>query len=134
MKPEVKTLIRYREPLVIATMPAGTPRPEWAAGGVFVAGIETSRETSIVCPAHSVPLEVPTYGPYTAYEVGAHLDPSQPGLLAELAVGPGRLGISLMPFATYDRGWVLVQRADAATAEKLWRQSDFTILDHEETQ
>jgi hypothetical protein len=133
VKPEVKTLIRYREPLVMATMPPGTARPEWAVGGVFVAGIETSRETSIVCTAQSIPVDVPTYGPYTAYEVGTHLDPSQPGLLSELAAGPARVGISLMPFATYDRGWVLVQRADAATVEKVWRQAGFTIHDQEES-
>jgi hypothetical protein len=61
--------------------------------------------------------------------MGTRLDPSQPGLLSELAAGPSRVGISLMPFATYDRGWVLVQRADAATAEKVWQQSGFTIHD-----
>jgi hypothetical protein len=132
VKQQVKSLIRYREPLAIATVPPGVPRPEWAVGGVFVAGIETSRETSIVCRAQGVPIDVPTYGPYTAYEVGAHIDPSQPGLLSDLAAGPARVGISLMPFATYDRGWVLVQRADAATVEKLWRQAGFTIHDQEE--
>jgi hypothetical protein len=132
VKPEVKSLIRYRQPLVIATMPPGTKRPEWAVGGTFVAAIETSRETSIVCTAQSVPVDVPTHGPYTAYEMGTRLDPSQPGLLSELAAGPSRLGISLMPFATYDRGWVLVQRADAATAERVWLQSGFTIHDQEE--
>jgi hypothetical protein len=133
VKREVKSLIRYREPLAITTMPPGVARPEWAVGGAFVAGIETSRETSIVCRAQSVPLDVPTYGPYTGYEVGTHLDPSQPGLISERAVGPARLGISLMPFATYDRGWVLVQRADAPTVEKVWRQAGFTIHDQEES-
>ena len=133
MKPEIKTLIRYREPLAIATMPPGIKRPDWVRGGVFVAAIETSRETSIVCSAQNVPLDVPTHGPFTAYEVGTHLDPSQPGLLSELAAGPSRVGISLMPFATYDRGWVLVQRADVPTVEKLWRQSGFTIHDDEES-
>jgi hypothetical protein len=38
-----------------------------------------------------------------------------------------------MPFATYDRGWVLVQRADAPTVEKVWRQAGFTIHDQEES-
>ena len=134
MKPEVKSLIRYREPLVIATMPPGSKRPEWAVGGVFVAAIETARETAIVCTASTVPLDVPTYGPYTAYELATHLDPSYPGLLSELADAPGRAGISLMPFATYDRGWVLIQRADAATVEKLWQQSGFTIREQEGSQ
>ena len=97
---DVRSLIRHSEPLVIATMPAGTPRPAWAVGDIFVAGIETAREVSIVCRAQAVPLEVPTYGPYTAYELGAHIDPSHPGLLTALADGPGRHGISLMPFAT----------------------------------
>jgi hypothetical protein len=132
VKPEIKSLIRYREPLVIATLPPGTSRPEWAVGGTFVAGIETSREVSIVCTAHSVPIDVPTHGPFTAYEIGTALDPSQPGLLSQLAAGPTRIGISLMPFTTYDRGWVLVQRADAATVERAWRQSGFTIEDQEE--
>ena len=133
MSGDVRSLIRYREPLVIATMPPGAPRPEWAVGDIFVAGIETARETSIVCQARSVPLNVPTYGPYTAYEMGTHVDPSHPGLLRDLAEGPSRAGISLMPFATFDRGWVLVQRADTAAAEKLWRQAGFTIHDQEES-
>lgn len=133
MKAAVKSLIRYREPLVIATMPPRTERPEWAVGSTFFAGIETARETTIVCTARTVPLEVSTYGPYTAYELGSSVDPSRPGLLTELAAGPSRVGISLMPFATYDRGWVLVQRADAATVEKVWRQSGFTIHDQEES-
>ena len=127
----MSSLIRYREPLVIATMPPGTTRPSWALGGTFVAGIETARETSIVCSAGSVPLEVPTYGPYVAYEVGTSLDPSQPGLLRRLSDAPGRAGISLMPFATFDRGWLLVQRADTAAVEKLWRQDGFTIVEEE---
>ena len=131
MRPEVKSLIRYREHLVIATMSPGVRRPEWAVGGVFVAGIETARETSIVCAADNVPLDVPTYGPYVAYEVGTRLDPSQPGLLSELADAPGRAGISLMPFATYDRGWLLVQRADTPVVEKLWLQNGFTIVEEE---
>jgi hypothetical protein len=129
---ETTSLIRYREPLVIATMPPGASRPEWATGGTFVAGIETARETAIVCAASTVPLEVPSYGPYTGYELGTQVDPSRPGLLSELSDAPGRAGISLMPFATYDRGWVLVQRADVAVVEKLWRQSGFTILEQED--
>ena len=128
----MRSLIRYREPLVIATMPPGVTRPPWALGGTFVAGIETARETSIVCSASSVPLEVPTYGPYVAYEIGASLDPSQPGLLRRLSEAPGRAGISLMPFATFDRGWLLVQRADAGVVEKLWRQSGFAIVEEED--
>lgn len=132
MTVDVKTLIRTREPLVIATLPPGASRPPWAVGETFVAGIETKRETSIVCTAATVPLEVPTYGPYTAYELGTSVDPSLPGVLVALASGPARAGISLMPFATFDRGWVLVARADVATAEKLWIADGFTIVDQEE--
>lgn len=120
-------VIRHPTPLAIATLPPDAPFPDWAGSGAFSAVIRTTRETVVVCHTEGVPVHVPSHGPYTGYELARHIDPSQPGLLTRLSEAPGRVGISLMPFATFDRGWILVARADARTCEQLWRQADIEV-------
>ena len=117
----------------MATLPPGSPAPDWAEGELFLATIRTSRGTILVCRASSVPPEIDAHGPFTAFELAHDLDPSEPGLLALLGTSPGRLGISLLPYTTFDRGWLLVHRADANRVQDLWRQEGITITVPEET-
>ena len=126
------TLIRHPQALAMATLPPGSPAPDWAEDGLFLATIRTSRGTLVVCRASSVPPEIDAHGPFTAFELAHDLDPSEPGLLATLGTGPGRVGISLVPYTTFDRGWLLVQRADANRVHALWEQEGFTITVPEE--
>lgn len=121
------TLVRHLEALALATLPADAPEPDWAVGDTFVASIRTSRELVVVCRAATVPAEVNSHGPFTAFELAHDLDPSEPGLLPLLGAAPSRAGISLLPYTTFDRGWLLVQRADAARVQALWEQDGFTV-------
>lgn len=116
----------------MATLPPGAPSPDWGENGLFVATIRTSRGTLVVCRASSVPPEVDAHGPFTAFELAHDLDPSEPGLLSMLGTGPGQVGISLLPYTTFDRGWLLVHRADADRVQALWEQEGFTITTAEE--
>lgn len=120
-------MVRHQEPLSIATLEVGATEPEWAVGEDFLALIRTPRETVVVCRTDMVPADVQAHGPYTAYEVARHLDPSHPGILKALSRGPARAGISLMPFATFDRGWVLVARADAKAVEDAWAKDGIPV-------
>lgn len=116
----------------MATLPPGAPSPDWGENGLFVATIRTSRGTLVVCRASSVPPEVDAHGPFTAFELAHDLDPSEPGLLSMLGTGPGQVGISLLPYTAFDRGWLLVHRADADRVQALWEQEGFTITTAEE--
>ena len=65
-------------------------------------------------------------------ELSHDLDPSEPGLLSLLGTVPGGVGISLLPYTAFDRGWLLVQRADADRVQTLWEQPGFTITTPED--
>jgi len=121
------TLLRHTEALAMATLPADAPEPAWAGGETFVAAIRTTRELVVVCRAAAVPADVDSHGPFTAFELAHDLDPSEPGLLPLLGGSPSRAGISLLPFTTFDRGWLLVHRADAARVQALWKQDGLTV-------
>jgi hypothetical protein len=120
-------LIRYAESLAIATLPADAPAPDWAVGHTFMALIRTARELVVVCRAAGVPGDVDAHAPYVGFEVDGSTVPSEPGLLTRLSERPGAEGISLIPFTTFGRGWLLVQRADADRVQTLWEQAGFTV-------
>jgi len=44
-----------------------------------------------------------------------------------LGTGPAEAGMSLLPYTAFDRGWLLIQRADADCVQTLWEQAGFTI-------
>ncbi|MEJ7795512.1 MAG: hypothetical protein WKF50_08165 [Nocardioides sp.] len=126
------SLIRHTQSLAMVMLPAGATVPDWAEDGLFLATIRTSRGTVVVCRAAAVPLDVESHGPFTAFELSHDLDPSEPGLLSLLGTVPGRVGISLLPYTAFDRGWLLVQRADADRVQTLWEQSGITITTPED--
>lgn len=121
------SLIRHAPALAMAMLPPGEPVPDWAEGELFLATIRTSRGTVVVCQAIGVPVDVESHGPFTAFELSHDLDPSEPGLLSLLGTAPGRVGISLLPYTAFDRGWLLVQRADANRVQRIWEQAGFTV-------
>ena len=121
------SLIRHGQSLAMATLPPGSAVPDWAEGGIFLATIRTSRGTVVVCRAATVPLDVESHGPFTAFELAHDIDPSEPGLLSRLGTEPGQVGISLLPYTAFDRGWLLVQRADADRVQTIWERAGVTI-------
>ena len=125
-------LIRYAESLAIATLPPDAPEPDWAVGSTFMALIRTPRELVVVCRAAGVPGDVDVHAPYVGFELDGTRVPSEPRLLTRLAERPGAEGISLIPFTTFGRGWLLVQRADADRVQTLWQQAGFTVTTPEE--
>lgn len=121
------TLIRHSESLGIATLPAGTPEPAWAVGEVLTAIIRTERDVVVVCRAAGIPGDVDVHGPYVAFQIEDVNVVSEPGLLSRLAQRPGVEDIALIPFTTFDSGWLLVTRADADRVQTLWELSGFTV-------
>ena len=111
----------------MAMLPPDVPAPDWAGDGLFLATIRTARGLVVVCRAASVPHDVDSHGPFTAFELARDLDPSEPGLLSLLGTGPARVGISLLPYTAFDRGWLLVHRADANRVQALWEGEGFII-------
>lgn len=126
------TLVRHPESLAIATLPPDAPEPEWLSGNTFVATIRTARELVVVSRATTVPEDVTTHGPFIAFELARDLEPSEPGPLAMLAAAPNRAGISVLPYTTFDRGWLLVHRADASRLQALWEADGLTVITPEE--
>ena len=120
-------LVRHPEPLALVHLPAGADVPDWVGGGTIVSVTATERATSILCSALVVPAKAEHRGPFVAFVLDRPLDPSHVGLLSELAAPLARASISLLPIATYDEGWVLVHRADAARVARLWTDAGFEI-------
>ena len=121
------TLVRHAESLGIATLPAGTPEPDWAVGDTLRALIRTAREVVVICRAAGIPGDVEVHAPYVPFELEDVNVVSEPGLLTRLAQRPGDEGITLIPFTTFGSGWLLVARADANRVQVLWEQEGFTV-------
>ena len=122
-------LVRHPEPLALAQLPVGADVPGWATSGTLLSVTASAGQTSVLCNALGIPAKIPTVGPLTAFEVDQDLDPSLTGLIADLARPLATAGLSLLPVTTYDRGWVLVQQADATRAARLWQDAGFAIHD-----
>ena len=101
--------------LAICRLDAVAPVPSWA-GGAFVSITRTSTELSIVCDEIDVPDGVMAARGYRALEVMGPIPLEVVGVMATLAGTLARAGISLVPIATYDTDYVLVQERDLEPA------------------
>ena len=127
------TLVRHTESLGIATLPAGTPEPDWAVGQTLSAVIRTADDVVVVCRAAGIPGDVDVHAPYVAFQLADVNVVSEPGLLTRLSQRPGDEDITLIPFTTFSSGWLLVARADADRVQQLWEQSGFTVTTPQES-
>jgi hypothetical protein len=102
--------------------------PEWAAGAARLLVVaRTAGELSIIAPEERVPGDVQAARGFRVIEVCGPVPFTVVGLMASLAKPLAEAGISLLPVATYDTDYVLVQEADLARAIEVLRGAGFRI-------
>jgi hypothetical protein len=101
--------------LAICRLDAHAPVPSWA-GGSFVSITRTPAELSIVADEIGVPDDVIAARGYRAIEVIGPIPLDVVGVMATLSGALAGAGISLLPIATYDTDYVLVQERDLESA------------------
>ena len=123
-----RTLHRYSEELVVASLPAGSDVPAWAESGSLLSVTATATETTVVCSGRSVPAKVRRQGPFTAFAVEGPLDFGLTGVLASLLAPLAEVEVSVFTISTYPTDWILVRTDDADAATQEWRRRGHTVV------
>jgi hypothetical protein len=97
------------DPLAVCRLPRGSALPDWARAGSLCAVTWTRSETSVVCPAHAVPPDLPSEGPWRAIELAGPLDFGLTGVLLSIAQPLAEAGVSIFAVSTHDTDYVLVK-------------------------
>lgn len=113
----------------VVRLPADAPDPSWARGEPLVCVARSADELSVVCPAVSVPEQLPgpVQGPYAAFEVAGPTDSALTGVLAGLLRPLADGGISVFALSTFDTDWVLVPTGSTAPATAAWRAAGHAV-------
>lgn len=90
--------------------------PEWAWRGEFVSVTRSRGEMSIVCAAGAVPAGVKAERGWRALVVTTEMDFSVTGVAAALTTPLAQAGVSVLPIATYDTDYFLVNDERLADA------------------
>ena len=104
------TLRVLPEPLAICRLAPDDPIPDWATRRAFFSVTRTAAELSVVCPAAHVPTGVAVHREWRALEIRGQFDFSVVGVLLSVAAPLAAAGVSILPIATYDTDYVLVQQ------------------------
>ncbi|MBW6456636.1 MAG: ACT domain-containing protein [Trueperaceae bacterium] len=97
--------------LAVCRLPAGAASPPWLAGEPFASVTRTPEETSIVCRAEIVPLNVRVETGWRALRVAGPLDFALTGILLSLLEPLAAAGVSAFALSTFDTDVVLVREA-----------------------
>ncbi len=90
--------------------------PEWAWRGEFVSVTRSRGELSIVCAAGAVPPDVKAERGWRALVVTTEMDFSVTGVAAAVTTPLAQAGVSVLPIATYDTDYFLVNDERLADA------------------
>lgn len=103
--------------LAVCRLPAGAEAPAWLDGEAFASVTRTPEETSVVCRAEVVPLDVRVEAGWRALRVAGPLDFALTGVLLSLLEPLAAAGVSVFALSTFDTDVVLVR--DAALDDAL---------------
>ena len=107
--PAALTIEVHREPLAVCRLDPHDAIPSWAVAAPFFSVSRTTDELSIVCASDRVPEEITANRGWVALKLRGVFDMSLVGLLLAVARPLAAAGVSIMPLATYDTDYVLVQ-------------------------
>jgi uncharacterized protein len=105
--------------LAICRLEEHDPVPEWAWRGELVSVTRARGELSVVCAAGAVPGGVKAERGWRAIVVTTAMDFTVTGVAAALTAPLAQAGVSVLPIATYDTDYFLVnddRLADAIEA------------------
>ena len=103
--------------------------PAWALGHPFFSITRTPEELSIVCPAASIPREIPAERGWRCLKVRGPLDFGETGILLSLAEPLAEAGISIFAVSTYDTDYLLVKQRDLPEAIEALRSVGHRVSD-----
>lgn len=123
----------HPEPLSICRLAADAEVPAWALGDhPFVSITRTSDELSVVVPTEVVPTTHASMrrdDGWRAIEIVGPFPFSDVGVLLQVAAPLADAGVSILPIATFDTDYVLVQAHRLATAVASLRAAGHTVVD-----
>jgi hypothetical protein len=95
--------------LAVCRLEEHDPVPDWAWRGELVSITRARGELSVVCAAGAVPDGVRAERGWRALVVTTEMDFSMTGVAAALTAPLAEAGISVLPIATFDTDYFLVQ-------------------------
>jgi hypothetical protein len=124
------TIAEHTEPVCVVRLPAGSALPDWADGAPLISVTWTRDETSVVCPARSVPDTLPgaVMGPYAAFQVVGPMDHGLTGVLSALLAPLAEAEIPILIVATYDTDWILTPAQHSAAAAACWTGAGHEVV------
>lgn len=123
----MQALVRQPWTLAVAQLPAGSGVPWWAARSPFASVTHTPHETSVVCDAEAVPVEVRAERDFVAFALEGPIPFELTGVL-HTVLGPlAHAGISCFPLGTYDTDYVLIRAVDEERAVEAWVAAGGTV-------
>ena len=102
--------------LAVCRLEDHEPVPDWAWRGELVSITRARGELSVVCAAGAVPDGVRAERGWRALVVTTAMDFSVTGVAATLTAPLADAGVSVLPIATYDTDYFLVQNDRLADA------------------
>lgn len=121
-------LVHHHDDLAVVRLDPHAVVPDWAMDdSPLVSVTVTSRETSVVCLAASVPREVQQAGPFQAFEVADAMDIAVVGMLAMLLNPVAEAGVSAFNVSTFFTNWILVPSTHVDLAREAWVRADHVI-------
>lgn len=119
-------LMRHDTEVAFVRLPVGE-EPDWDwRTGPLASVTYTDSETSVVCAHDTVPADLRSQGPLTAFEIAGPLDFSTVGVLAGLLEPLAAQGISILAMSTFDTDWILVEAEHADEAMAIWKRDGNT--------
>lgn len=120
-------LIVLPEKLAVCRLPADAAIPSWATAEPFFNITRTADELSVICREALVPAGVDASGGWRALKLHGPFDFDQVGVLLRVAEPLAAARISMLPIATYETDYVLVQAESLAAAVTVLRQAGHQI-------
>ncbi|MFM9995111.1 MAG: ACT domain-containing protein [Phycisphaerales bacterium] len=117
----------------VCRLPAGAGVAEWGGWGAGEGAGEfwtvsgTRDEVSVTCAESRVPAGIRATKGFALLRLSGEIPFSETGVIAAIAGPLAEARISLVPIATYDTDYFLVQQADLARAVAVLRAAGHTL-------
>ncbi len=124
-------LTRHRTPVGMAQLPSHASVPRWALDDDYEAPFRsvarTGDELCVICAYEAIPATMHAVGPFDVFSIDGPLDHSLIGVLAGLLSPLADADISILAESTFDTDWILVPRAQADQAVRVWESAGHSI-------
>ena len=132
MKPRPFELSQLPGTFGIARLGAHDDMPSWVAG-TFTCVARTPRELSIICDYSAIPPKVRDNSEWRCLRLEGTFSFDQVGVIAVIATILARAQVSILPVATFETDYILVQTSQFEVATKALRDAGQVLITSEPT-